>query len=399
VVIKELVDNALDACEETGVQPKILVRVDERGITVIDNGPGIPSATIEGVLDFDVRTSSRAAYVAPDRGAQGNALKTLVAMPYVLHGECGRVLVSALGVDHEVTFDVDRIRQQPRIGHETSCSEVKSGTHITVEWPDSACSILHHAKHRFLQIAEDFVWLNPHLTLSLEWGDDRRGWTASDPSWRKWLPSDPTCPHWYRADDLERLIANCISKDDEDGSSRTVREFIRQFRGFTGSAKQKRVLDDTGLHRTALVDLAKHGSMDAAMVGSLLGAMEAHSRPVKAKALGVIGNDHIRSRMEAVGCEMESFQYRKVEDTEDGVPYIIEVAFGHRPGHSRRLITGVNWSPGILNPFRELGCFGQSLDTVLSQARADRDEPIIIVLHMTCPRVEYQDRGKSAVVV
>ena len=63
------------------------------------------------------------------------------------------------------------------------------------------------------------------------------------------------------------------------------------------------------------------------------------------------------------------------------------------------LVCGVNWSPGIINPFRELGRFGQSLDTILSQQRVDRDEPVILVLHMACPRVEYTDRGKSAAVV
>lgn len=59
----------------------------------------------------------------------------------------------------------------------------------------------------------------------------------------------------------------------------------------------------------------------------------------------------------------------------------------------------MNWSPGIVNPFRELGRFGTSLDTILSQQRADRAEPVTLVLHMVCPRVEYTDRGKSAVVV
>ena len=63
------------------------------------------------------------------------------------------------------------------------------------------------------------------------------------------------------------------------------------------------------------------------------------------------------------------------------------------------MVTGVNWSPGILNPFRELGSYGQSLDTILSQQRIAYDEPVILVLHMACPRVEYTDRGKSAVVV
>ena len=41
-----------------------------------------------------------------------------------------------------------------------------------------------------------------------------------------------------------------------------------------------------------------------------------------------------------------------------------------------------------------------SLDTILSrQQRVDSDEPVIFVLHAACPRVEYLDRGKSAVVV
>ena len=54
------------------------------GITISDNGPGLPPKVVEDILDFSVRVSSREAYVAPDRGAQGNALKTLVAMPFVL---------------------------------------------------------------------------------------------------------------------------------------------------------------------------------------------------------------------------------------------------------------------------------------------------------------------------
>lgn len=71
VVVKELIDNTLDACEESGIAPIIHVAVTDGAITVNDNGPGIPSETVRGALDFSVRVSSREAYVAPDRGAQG----------------------------------------------------------------------------------------------------------------------------------------------------------------------------------------------------------------------------------------------------------------------------------------------------------------------------------------
>ncbi|MCH7773613.1 MAG: ATP-binding protein, partial [Bacteroidetes bacterium] len=103
VFLKEAIDNALDACEETGIAPVIKIVVDHDQITVSDNGPGIPAETIEGVLDFSIRVSSREAYVAPDRGAQGNALKTIVAMPFVLNGDEGRIEVATAGRRHRIT--------------------------------------------------------------------------------------------------------------------------------------------------------------------------------------------------------------------------------------------------------------------------------------------------------
>jgi DNA topoisomerase VI subunit B len=95
--VHELFDNALDACEESGTSPEIVLIINEAVLEVRDNGPGIPPATVERVLDFDARVSSREVYVWPCRGAQGNALKTLVMMPFVLDGQAGQVEVIAVG--------------------------------------------------------------------------------------------------------------------------------------------------------------------------------------------------------------------------------------------------------------------------------------------------------------
>ena len=52
VVIKELVDNALDAAEEAGVSPCIEIQVStaDRAISVTDNGPGFPEEARERVF-------------------------------------------------------------------------------------------------------------------------------------------------------------------------------------------------------------------------------------------------------------------------------------------------------------------------------------------------------------
>jgi hypothetical protein len=62
VVLKELTDNALDACEEAEIAPVISIAVKGRSIIITDNGPGIPAKTIDGIIDYNVRVSSREAY-------------------------------------------------------------------------------------------------------------------------------------------------------------------------------------------------------------------------------------------------------------------------------------------------------------------------------------------------
>jgi len=139
VILKELLDNALDACEESGIAPEITVKVDKEGIAVADNGPGIPPETVDGLLDYTKRTSSREAYVSPCRGAQGNALQSILPMPFVLQGEYGRVDIASRGQRHEIIFGVDAIRREPVVNWETRpARNAKSGTSVKVRWPDLA---------------------------------------------------------------------------------------------------------------------------------------------------------------------------------------------------------------------------------------------------------------------
>ena len=196
VILKELLDNAIDAAEEVDTAPVIRVEVTNKAIVIFDNGPGIPAETISGILDFSVRISSREAYCSPTRGAQGNALKTVVSMPFALDGTEGETLIESRGTAHRISFKVDQVRQEPKIRYIRDVSTVRKGTRITVRWPLCACSKLDQAKADGSQMAEDFGWLNPHLSLSVSWRGKRCiDYKASNPTWPKWCPSDPTSPH------------------------------------------------------------------------------------------------------------------------------------------------------------------------------------------------------------
>jgi DNA topoisomerase VI subunit B len=144
-ILKELIDNALDATEQTDQPPVITVTedVDMHTLSVQDNGPGLPVATLEKSLDYTVRVSDKAYYVSPSRGQLGNALKCLWGLPYVLsgHREQGQVDISVDGMRYEVRIGVDHLAQQPVLTCTPMPDEkVKSGTTVTIHWPQVAKS-------------------------------------------------------------------------------------------------------------------------------------------------------------------------------------------------------------------------------------------------------------------
>jgi hypothetical protein len=413
VVLKELVDNALDAAEEAEIAPVISIAVKGNAIVVKDNGPGIPAKTIDGVLDYSIRVSSREAYVSPTRGAQGNALKTILPMGYVLdeqHGEhaVGKIIIEAHGVAHHITFSVDHIKQEPKIAHTTQPSSVIEGTKITVNLPIykghyDVIDVIADCEDAFLQLAESYAWLNPHLTLRVSWNGERKlDIKASDPTWKKWLPSWPTSAHWYDVSRFRRYMAAHIAHNGDI----TVREFISELRGLTSTAKQKAVLAETGASHVSLHNFFGLQKANTRNITKLLAAVKRHSKPVQSADLGIIGKEHLYRLMEEAGGDPRTFTYNKKLGDTDGLPRSIEFAFGIDKrglctgrGPSRKIITGVNWSPGINNPFRQLGRGGVGLDEILAEVRANTSQPVIAVLHLACPRVAYTDRGKSAIVV
>ncbi len=67
---------------------------------------------------------------------------------------------------------------------------------------------------------------------------------------------------------------------------------------------------------------------------------------------------------------------------------------GEEASDSRRIYSGANWSAAIKNPFRSFGTTGEGLEAVLSEMKAWSYEPVVFVLHLAHPRIEFTDRGK-----
>ena len=163
VVLKELIDNALDAAESAGVAPEIEITANHDGehifLTVSDNGPGLPAETLDRTLDFNVRASTNSHYRAPTRGLQGNALKTVFG---IVHAMGGRhpVIIEAHGIRHSINVWLDPAGHV-RIERAQEKGGVTTGTRITVAMPERADGL------GVMYWARAFSTFNPHATVKI----------------------------------------------------------------------------------------------------------------------------------------------------------------------------------------------------------------------------------------
>ena len=427
VICKELIDNALDACEEAEVAPEIAVTVDPGTIIIQDNAGGIDGETIESVLDYTIRVSSNEAITSPTRGAQGNALKTILAMGFVLDrreggDRAGVTTIEARGVLHRIEFRVDHISNQPKIVHTTAPSPVVVGTKFTLHlhWPQ--VGLLESAAGQVKRLVLAYVWFNPHLTVRGTWfGQEFINEKATNPDWEKWRPRNPTSPHWYDQARLQRYLAAHVARDRDLGQRRTVREFIAEFRGLSGTAVQRKILTEVGCSHQSLAQFFGADRVNGDGIAKLLATMKRLSKPVAPKHLGVIGVEHFKQRFLAAGGAVDTFKYQCRKGVTDGVPYVIEFVFGLRQsgldgstserfrltadrrlidtGEPRLFVTGANWSAAIDNPFRWFGSTGEGLESTLAKVRANADQPVVCALHLASARLQFADRGKSSIIL
>src|SRR5262249_38345493 len=161
--------------------------------------------------------------------------------------------------------------------------------------------------------------------------------------WRKFLPTDLTSPWWYDAAALGKLIFAHIGLAERGGQDLTLRDFVRQFRGLSGSARAKEVCDQfPGVKR--LRDLA---GREADLL-PLLSAMKAASAAPSPGVLGLVGEAPSR-RCFGRWYGVRRWWYRRTSDTCNGVPFTVEVALAEtkKPG---RHFHGVNFSPTFDDP-------------------------------------------------
>jgi len=167
--VKEAVDNALDACEEAGIKPNVLIQIDEVGdyyrLVVEDNGPGITKAQIPkifGKLLYGSRFHKR----EQNRGQQGIGISAAVLYSQLTSGKPAKITSRTQeGADaHYYELIVDTDENEPEISvDETTTWDRNHGTRIEMEMEGNM---------RARQTLHDYVQytavVNPHAKFTFD---------------------------------------------------------------------------------------------------------------------------------------------------------------------------------------------------------------------------------------
>ncbi len=138
--IKEAVDNSLDACEEAGILPDLIIDIIEVSesryrVTVQDNGPGIVKAQIPKIFG-KLLYGSKFHRLKQQRGQQGIGISAAGMYAQLTTGQPIRI-VSRIGKKqpaHRFEIGLDTVKNAPVILKDDTIEwEMDHGTRVTME--------------------------------------------------------------------------------------------------------------------------------------------------------------------------------------------------------------------------------------------------------------------------
>jgi hypothetical protein len=336
LVVKELVDNALDVCGACTYG-----RLEPNGFFVQDEGPGLDPAQIATLFSINRSLVSSKALRRPTRGALGNGLRVVVGA-VVASG--GSLVVETRGQSMRVVVHDD--------GHATATATPvapRLGTRVEVHLGPS------------LPIdSTAFYWA--HRAVMLAKGGE--GYTGQ--------PS----PHWYDSDAFYELC--------QAARERSARELVAELDGCSG-AKAGRIAAPY-LNRPAR-------SLSRQETDALLATAQAQARPVRPERLGAVGK--LSELPSGYGRELGTFA---VHSGRGGcvatIPFVVEAWAA--PAEQARVRAQVNRTPVTtdMHTHYEKGTqtlWGGGLRVVVQSGR----QPAAVWFNVTAPYIPITNDGKG----
>lgn len=168
-VVKEAVDNSLDACEEVGILPDIFVRISPSGenlrVVVEDNGPGIQKEFVARAFG-KLLYGSRFHEIKQSRGQQGIGISGAVLYAQLTTGKPAVILTKTVNSQkaYRVHLYIDTKRNEPVIEKESEEDwYMPHGTRVELE---ILGSYFKEKKQSVFEYLRETSVINPHAKIT-----------------------------------------------------------------------------------------------------------------------------------------------------------------------------------------------------------------------------------------
>lgn len=403
IMVKEAVDNSLDACEEHGLLPEIEVLIERLSsdifqITVRDNGPGIEREQVPRAMG-QLLYGSRFHIMRQTRGQQGLGITASILYGQITTGEYAKIktkrAVDPVAFYFEMGIDVkkntaDVKKEEPIIWdreHGTEISIRAKGRYIT-------------GKQSIMEYLREVAVVNPNARIRLT--DPDGATTQFEPSTADPAkPSRPVKPHPYGLE-VGEFLALC----SENGYPSVLDLMLNEF---------SRVSKNSGLEILEKASVNPETQLTAitrAEAESIVNAIQdTKLMPPSAECLSPISEQFMRLGMLSVyGNERPGFFGKPLSGSVriyKGNPFSVEVGMvygGELPSDQPvRILRFANKVPLLFQPG---ACAITQAVSTLDWRQYGMDQrqgkgipygPGIILIHVFGPKIPYISESKEAI--
>lgn len=245
-MVKELVDNSLEACEKPEIEITARLDIVDRveSFSVRDNGSGIPEDKIEQIFEkVDCFGGTKRHYKLLTRGNQGNALMTVLGIQNLLNSP---LRIQSNDTLYSISVDTNDLSGTPEVVIEKEQAEENiSGLEVNLDLANNTeynVGDIDGIKNTFFY----FIELNPHVSFRLDItredkeisSYDFRGNEGNDNSLNLGKNNTTGKVIWFNSQDF----LNRLKADVRVNRNIGLLEWIQEFYGLSSRRKATNVL-------------------------------------------------------------------------------------------------------------------------------------------------------------
>ncbi len=430
-IIKELIDNALDADDalwgtDNTKFPEINIRIEyvnlaERNSSQlfiqVSNRAVFPVHQIDDIFATQWYTSRKAFIKGLTRGALGNALKTLLGIPYALRNRvagdwnpdlkplsllCGeKEYLPRYKVDS--TAQTIQVEREVKVGKHIEGTVIKIGLdHFSQEVPRTLADIQ--------QFAEQYHLCNPHALFNWKVELGEQEWEKEYINNTGWIDKFQGKPplQWYSLTDFQDLLGALYRTQcgDKANCKLSLDSILTRFVAF-----DKFIDSEPPIPSDAINYFKQHGitskDIDGQATKQLYNALCKYSPSFNSSNLGAIGPEHIKKALtQAITLSSEILYGSSIDTGADpNIPFVIEAAVASLKEGKRQIWTAINYTSSYGDPFHSRWLKIKSntnepvlgLRGLLDAYDLHEDTPVVLFLHLICPNIEHHEFSKTEI--